>query len=64
MFLGPALAVSLLLFSCALAKLWWQNRYGRVAGNLLLGASLGVLGWSALELLPNIYLLLNALGPG
>ena len=62
MFLVPALAISLVLFLCALTKLWWQNRYGRVAGNLLLGASLGVLGWSALELLPNTYLLLNALG--
>ncbi len=61
-FLGPALAISLLLFSCALVKLWWRNRYGRVAGNLLLGASLGVLGWSAFELLPRTYLLLNALG--
>ena len=62
MYLGPALAISLLLFSCAVVKIWWQNRYGRVAGNLLLGVSLGFLGWSALELLPNTYLLLNALG--
>jgi len=62
MFLGPALAISLLFFACALAKLWWRNRYGRVAGNLLLGASLGVLGWSALDLLPETYLLFNALG--
>ena len=64
MFLVPALASILLLFSCAMVKIWWRNRYGRVAGNLLLGTFLGVLGWSALQLLPNTYLLLNALGFG
>ncbi|MCH8225852.1 MAG: hypothetical protein IIC97_08295 [Chloroflexi bacterium] len=64
MFLGPVLASILLLFSCAMVKIWWRNRYGRVAGNLLLGTFLGVLGWSALQLLPNTYLLLNALGFG
>ena len=61
-FLLAALTSILLLFSFALVRLWWQNRYGRVAGNLLLGASLLVLAFFALELLPNSYLLLNALG--
>jgi len=61
-FLWSALTIILLLFSYALAKLWWQNRYGRVARKILLGASLLVLAVSALELLPNSYLLLVYLG--
>ena len=62
MYMAPAIIVSVLFFGSALAKLWWRNWIGRIADRLLFASGLSVLLWSAFSLLPNTYILLDALG--